>query len=88
MVICAMTLLDQIHVAQNLTYTLPPGKTSLDEYTEEEVFEATLASILHDPTITYGVIVGCRKHLPIKILVKQLLKRYITKFTPPPASQP
>ena len=78
-----MPLLDQISAAQAITYTPPPGKTTITDFTEDEVFEAMLANMLKDPTITYGIIMGCKKHLPIKILVKQLLKRYVTKFTLP-----
>ena len=75
-----MPLLDQIHAAQAIKYVPPPGKAAISDFTEEEVFEAMLANMLKDPTITYGIIMGCKKHLPVKILVKQLLNRYVTKF--------
>lgn len=76
-----MPLLDSIAVAQQLTYSPPKDKASISEYTEEEVYEATLDQILRNPTITYGVIVCCKNYSPIKLIFKQALKRYIAKFS-------
>ena len=76
-----MPLLDLIQRAQQLEYWTPPGKTQITEYTEEEIFEAMMHRMLQDPTVVYGLITGCRKYIVIKLLVKQLLSRYVNKYS-------
>lgn len=76
-----MTFLDKINTAKALVYYQPPGKPSISDYTEEEVFYAMLAHMLKDRVIIYGIIAGCEKHFVVKVLVNALLKKYITKYT-------
>jgi hypothetical protein len=75
-----MPLLDLIHHAQTLTFTPPPNKLHITDYTEEETFEAAMSQMLKDPTIVYGLIMSCKKYSIIKMLIKQVLHRYIRKY--------
>lgn len=76
-----MPLLDLIKLAQGVQYVPPSNRQNVEEYTEDEVFDATLSRILHDPTIVYGMIVCCKKYQPVKMLLKQALQDYIAKFS-------
>jgi hypothetical protein len=75
-----MTLLELIQQAQTLTYVPPANKTNLHDFSEEEVFEATLSQMLLNPTVVYGLIMCCKKYPPVKLIIKQSLKRYIGKY--------
>jgi hypothetical protein len=76
-----MPLLDLVHTAQGLVYCPPPGKSDVSEFTEEEVYEAAMSQILKDPTIVYGLVMCCKSYAPIKILLKNSLRRYVQKYS-------
>ena len=75
-----MPLLELVHAAQQVKYVPPACKTDIAEYSEEEIFDAALNQALHNPTITYGIIACCRKYAPIKIILKQSLRRYVSTY--------
>jgi hypothetical protein len=76
-----MPLLELIQQAQSLTYVPPTNKTNLQDFTEEEVFDAALSQMLVNPTIVYGLIMCCKKYPPVKIIIKQSIKKYVLKYS-------
>lgn len=78
-----MPLLDMLQHAKTLTYIPPPGKADISAFTEEEVYEAAMYQLLGNPTILYALILCCKTCLPIKILIKQSLRRYVAKYSAP-----
>jgi hypothetical protein len=75
-----MTVLELLKSAQDLKYSPPNGKEDITQYTEDEVYNATVSQILQNPTIVYGMIMYCKKYPPFKIVFKQSLRTYIEKY--------
>ena len=40
-----------------------------------------MSQILKDPTIVYGLVMCCKSYAPIKILLKNSLRRYVQKYS-------